>query len=337
MRRLAIIPARSGSKGLKDKNIINLCGKPLMAYTIEAALQTELFDKVLVSTDSEHYASIARQWGAEVMMRGEAQSNDKATTYDVLEDLLTRLNESYDYFVLLQPTSPLRNATHLKKAVDLFEGKMSNYDFLVSVKEAEHPQDLVHPLDENGGLGKFDIDYSTYHRQDSADVTPNGAIFIAKPKAYLEQRHFFGAKSLGYVMNNRDSIDIDNAIDLQVAKTIIESSAPLISIVVPCYNVEKYVDECLDSLVHQTLENIEIICVDDCSTDSTLEKLTEWKKKDSRITVIKHDTNMGTGSARNTGIKISKADYVTFVDSDDIVTHDKYECLYNLSKNGNSS
>ena len=121
MKRLAIIPARSGSKGLRNKNIIDLCGKPLMAWSIEAATQTGLFEKVLVSTDSEHYADIARQWGADVMMRGEAQSSDTATTYDVMEDLLGRLTENYDYFMQLQPTSPLRSAKHVREAIELFD------------------------------------------------------------------------------------------------------------------------------------------------------------------------------------------------------------------------
>ena len=83
MRKIAIIPARSGSKGLKDKNIIDLCGKPLIAYSIEAALQSGGFDRVIVSTDSEHYATIAREYGAEIMMRGERLSE------------ITALNKSF--------------------------------------------------------------------------------------------------------------------------------------------------------------------------------------------------------------------------------------------------
>lgn len=221
MKRLAIIPARSGSKGLKDKNIINLCGKPLMAYSIEAALQTDLFDKVIASTDSEHYADIARQWGADVMMRGEAQSNDMATTYDVLVDLLARLDEEYDYFTLLQPTSPLRNATHVKEAVELFESRMDQFDFLVSMKESEHAKVLVNPIDEDGSLKYFDTDFSNYRRQGYKEYSPNGAIFMAKPAAYLECGHFFGAKSLAYIMNAEDSVDIDSALDLMVARAVL--------------------------------------------------------------------------------------------------------------------
>lgn len=222
MERIAIIPARSGSKGLKDKNIIDLCGKPLIAYSIEAAIQSRLFEHVIVSTDSERYAEISRLYGAEVMMRGEMLSNDKATTYMVLEDILkNRLTEPVDYFVLLQPTSPLRNARHIKEAVEKFETKISDFDFLVSVKESEHAKVLVNPIDEDGSLKYFDLDFSNYRRQGYKDYSPNGAIFIGKPDAYLKQKHFFGAKALSYVMTAEDSVDIDGALDLIVAQAIL--------------------------------------------------------------------------------------------------------------------
>lgn len=222
MKRIAIIPARSGSKGLKDKNIIDLCGKPLIAYSIEAALETGLFDHVIVSTDSEHYAEIAQHYGAEVMMRGEALSNDKATTFMVLEDILkNRLQESIDYFVLLQPTSPLRTSKHITEAIEKFESKIEYFDFLVSMKEAEHAKVLVNPIDDDESLKYFDTDFSNYRRQGYKDYSPNGAIFIAKPDSYLEQKHFFGAKTLSYIMSAEDSVDIDGALDLVVAKAII--------------------------------------------------------------------------------------------------------------------
>lgn len=225
MRRIAIIPARSGSKGLKDKNIIDLCGKPLIAYSIEAALETGLFDHVIVSTDSEHYAEIAQHYGAEVMMRGEALSNDKATTFMVLEDILkNRLQESIDYFVLLQPTSPLRTSKHITEAIEKFEAKIENFDFLVSMKEAEHAKVLVNPIDDDESLKYFDTDFSNYRRQGYKDYSPNGAIFIAKPDSYLEQKHFFGAKALSYIMSAEDSVDIDGALDLVVANAIMKKS-----------------------------------------------------------------------------------------------------------------
>ena len=221
MKRIAIIPARSGSKGLKDKNIIDLCGKPLIAYSIEAALNTKLFDKVIVSTDSDTYAEISRRYGAEVFMRGENLSNDNATTYMVIEDILmNKLQESYDYFVLLQPTSPLRNAEHIKEAIEKFEKKYDQFDFLVSVKESEHAKVLVNPIDEDESLKYCETDFSNYRRQGYKDYSPNGAIFIAKPERYLHQKHFFGSKSLSYIMTAEDSIDIDGPLDLALAKVI---------------------------------------------------------------------------------------------------------------------
>lgn len=223
MRRIAIIPARSGSKGLKDKNIIDLWGKPLIAYSIEAAVQSGLFEHVIVSTDSERYAEISRHFGAEVMMRGEALSNDKATTYMVLEDILmNRLSEPIDYFVLLQPTSPLRTSVHIQEAVQKFESKIDDFDFLVSVKESEHAKVLVNPIADDESLKYFDTDFSNYRRQGYKDYSPNGAIFIGKPEAYLKQKHFFGAKALSYIMTAEDSVDIDGKLDMVLAETVMQ-------------------------------------------------------------------------------------------------------------------
>lgn len=216
---VAIIPARAGSKGLRNKNIIDLCGKPLMAYSIEAALKSEMFSRVIVSTDSERYAEIARQYGAEAMMREEELASDTATTYMVVENILGKLG-NIDYFVLLQPTSPLRNEVHIREAMKLFEEKMDDFDFLVSVKEAEHASVLVKPIEEDLSLKYFDTDFSAYRRQGYKDYSPNGAIFMAKPDAYLEQKHFFGKRSVGYIMDKYCSADIDDEIDYELAKVL---------------------------------------------------------------------------------------------------------------------
>lgn len=218
---IAIIPARSGSKGLKDKNIIDLNGKPLMAYSIEAALDSNIFSRVIVSTDSAHYADIARRYGAEVIMRDERLSSDTATTYMVIEDLLHRVAD-IDYFVLLQPTSPMRTAEHIKEAVALFLSRWDEYDFLVSVKEAEHAAILVKPIEQDLSLKHFDADFSTYRRQGFKEYSPNGAIYIAKPDAYLKRKHFFGEQSIGYIMDKASSVDIDDAIDYELAKVLMK-------------------------------------------------------------------------------------------------------------------
>lgn len=217
MRKIAIIPARSGSKGLKDKNIIEICGKPLIAYSIEAAVKSRLFYKIIVSTDSKLYGDIAQQYGAEVLYRGESLSNDEATTYMVMEDILAKIDK-VDYFVLLQPTSPMRNEKHIREAVELFESKYDDFDFLVSVKEAEHSNVLVKPIDEDGSLKFFNTDFSDYRRQQYKEYSPNGALFFGKPDKYLKQKHFFGAKTIAYKMSGFDSIDIDNELDYELAK-----------------------------------------------------------------------------------------------------------------------
>lgn len=224
MKKIAIIPARSGSKGLKDKNIIDLCGKPLIAYSIEAATKSDIFDRVIVSTDSKIYKDIAEQYGAEVLLRDEKLSNDTATTYMVLEDLFNRVGvDKFDYFMLLQPTSPLRNSEHVKEAVAAFENSYQDFDFMVSVKEAEHVSDLVKQIEKDKSLKHFDTDFSNYRRQKCQEYSPNGAIFIGKVEKYLEKKHFFGAKSQAYFMNKEDSVDIDDWIDYQVAKVIMEA------------------------------------------------------------------------------------------------------------------
>lgn len=224
MNRIAIIPARSGSKGLRDKNIIDLCGKPLMAYSIEAAKESGLFSRIIVSTDSKKYAEIAESFGAEVMMRGEELSSDNASTFGVIRDVLQRSGEDFDSLTLLQPTSPLRNAEHIKAAMKLFEERGENYDFLVSVTLAHMSNILVKPVEDDLSLKHFDTDFKNYKRQAFADYSPNGAIYIAKPEKYLEKGHFYGERSTAFVMDRISSVDIDDELDYKFARLLIEET-----------------------------------------------------------------------------------------------------------------
>lgn len=223
MRKIAIIPARSGSKGLTDKNIKELCGKPMLAYSIGAAKESKLFDRIIVSTDSPKYASIAKSFGAEVMMRDERLASDSATTFMVIEDILTKLKCSMDYFVLLQPTSPLRTANNILEACSSFESQFERFDFLVSVCEAEHASILVNPIAEDGSLRCFDTDFANYRRQSYKDYRPNGALFIGKPDAYLAHKHFFGERSLAYIMDKYTSIDIDDELDFYLTEYVMKN------------------------------------------------------------------------------------------------------------------
>ena len=138
MRNIAIIIARSGSKGLKDKNIRLLNGKPLMAYTIEAALKSKCFDTVMVSTDSVKYKKIAEEYGAKVpFLRSKENSKDKTSPWEVVKEVLDKykqMGKEYDTLCLLQPTSPLRDDKDIKKAYKLFVDNpvlFSNTHFLL--------------------------------------------------------------------------------------------------------------------------------------------------------------------------------------------------------------
>lgn len=215
IKKIAIIPARSGSKGLPNKNILMLLDRPLIAYTIEAAISSNIFDKIIVSTDSLEYKYIAEKYGAEVILRTKELSSDSATSFMVVQDVLEKC-PGYDYFVLLQPTSPFRNYKHIKNAVEQFE---NNHEakFLVSVVESDKSSALIKPIDNSLSLRNFDCDFSTYRRQNKKEYCPNGAIFIGYVSNYLRQKHFFGADSIAYIMNKEDSIDIDDQLDFELA------------------------------------------------------------------------------------------------------------------------
>lgn len=221
MKKIAIVPARSGSKGLPNKNILMLGNKPLIAYTIEAALKSNEFERVIVSTDSLEYKYIAEKFGAEVFMRSEELSNDKASSFVVIEDVLNKIETTIDYFVLLQVTSPFRNENHIKESIEVFENSISEYDFLVSMQKSDKSSSLIKPIYDSGTLEEYNIDYSNYSRQKYDEYHPNGAIFIGKVKEYLEQKHFFGKRSKAYFMNKEDSIDIDDSLDFEIAITIL--------------------------------------------------------------------------------------------------------------------
>lgn len=222
MNKIAIIPARSGSKGLPNKNILNLCGKPMIAWTIESAIKSKKFARIIVTTDSEQYGVLSQQYGAEVIYRSKELSDSNASTYDVIQDLLKKIDiENIDYFMLLQPTSPLRNERHIEEAINLFEENFEKFDTLVSVKKASKSSDLIQPIDSSMSLKSFDKDFSKYKRQQCIEYEPNGAIFISKIESYLKVKHFFGEQGIAYIMDNESSIDIDDKLDFELANIVL--------------------------------------------------------------------------------------------------------------------
>lgn len=221
---IAIIPARSGSKGLKDKNIKKLNGKPLIAYTIEAARKSGIFDKIIVSTDSEKYAEISRTCGAEVpFLRSAENSSDKAGSWDVVKEVLSRLEEQYDIIILLQPTSPLRNFKNIQDSINLFFKK--NADIVFSVCETDHPAQWCGTLNTETLSAQNFIknEYQVPRQKLEKTYTLNGAIYIIKVSC-LEQADFYGKNSFVYIMDKKESVDIDNDLDFKFAELLIKES-----------------------------------------------------------------------------------------------------------------
>ena len=222
---LAIIPARSGSKGLKDKNIKDLKGKPMLAYTIEAAIESNIFDDIVLSTDSEKYAEIGRDFGAQVpFLRPDDLSTDEATTKDAMVYTLERLKaegKNYDYFMILQPTSPLRTAENIRGAVDLlFEKEALS---VVSVCEADHPPLYMNTLDETLSLNNFiQKDIKSRRQELPTYYRINGAIYICQVDYYLENGDLYNEKSYAYIMDKKNSIDVDDEMDFIIAETLLK-------------------------------------------------------------------------------------------------------------------
>lgn len=215
---IAIIPARSGSKGLINKNALMLIDKPLLAYTIEAALQSEMFDKVIVTTDSKQYGAIAEAYGADFLLRPTELATDNASSFEFINHALS-IYTDYDNFVLLQPTSPFRDSRHIIEAIKLYQST-EKYQCVVSMTRSLKPSQIIRPLDDCSALSFFDLDYSNYNRNSTTEYHPNGAIFIADKQHYLKKKHFFGKQSLAYIMDKESSVDIDDRIDFELAITI---------------------------------------------------------------------------------------------------------------------
>lgn len=223
-RVLALIPARGGSKGIKDKNIINLGGKPLIAYTIEAAIRSEYIDAVVVSTDSKTIADIAKQYGADIpFIRPDRLARDESKTIEaVLHAIeeLKKLKREYDILILLQPTQPLRNSHDIDKAIiKFFEHKEES---LVSISPVNDNPVLIRVINDMDRISPLLPVESTIRRQDMPKYYKvNGCIYINKISELDEDTSFNDNKNY-YLMEQSHSVDIDEESDIAVAKYYLE-------------------------------------------------------------------------------------------------------------------
>ena len=226
MKNIAVIPARSGSKGLNDKNIKLLNGKPLIWYSIRAALDSGLFDEIMVSTDSEKYAKIAKECGASVpFLRSKSTSGDKASSWDAVKEVLDNYSikgVQFDNVMLLQPTSPLRNAEDIINAFDIM--KKNNAMSVVSVCEVEHSPLWSNTLPKDGCLAGFlrpEVTNTTGRQALPTYYRINGAIYLTKISEVLGE-NLYTDSSFAYVMPRSRSVDIDTELDFKMAEFLLQ-------------------------------------------------------------------------------------------------------------------
>jgi len=228
---LAIIPARIGSKGIRRKNIKKLLEKPLLQYSVEAAIKTKYLDRVVVSTDSKKIARISKKLGAEVpFLRPKKLALDKTSTLPVLKHTLEYLKKEEGYspyaVVLLQPTSPLRTQKHIDQAIKIFLAH-PRADSLVSVVSVPHNFQLIKLMKLSGKylrpyLKGQGIKILTRRKLSKLYARNGPAILITKTEVILKKNSLYGKRILPYLMSKIESIDIDDMEDWKIAEAIIK-------------------------------------------------------------------------------------------------------------------
>jgi len=215
---LAIIPARGGSKRLPRKNILDLNGKPLIAWSIEAGLKSKYVDRVIVSSDSDAILDISKKYKADIIKRPDTLSSDTSSSIDAIIHTLKNMKE-YDYVILLQPTSPLRSSKHIDESIELLFEKEA--DAIIGVCEMEHSPLWSNTLDKNLSMKGFLKEEISIKRSQDLDTyyRINGAIYITNREKLLEEKSFFLKDNIfAYIMNRESSIDIDKEIDFKMAE-----------------------------------------------------------------------------------------------------------------------
>lgn len=218
MNKIAIITARGGSKRIPRKNIKDFLGKPIIAYSIETALKTNLFDEVMVSTDDNEIAEIAKQYGAKVpFMRSAKTSDDYATTKDALDEVIAeykKINCEFDYICCIYPTAPLIQASNIEKAFTLLQESDAN--MVIPIVRFSFPVQRAFKRSHNNEINFI---YPEYANTRSQDLEP---IFHDSGSFYWYTKDFFTShtniKRLGYELSDLEVQDIDNLVDWKIAE-----------------------------------------------------------------------------------------------------------------------
>jgi CMP-N-acetylneuraminic acid synthetase len=228
MSNIAIIPARGGSKGIPNKNIAPLCGRPLIEHSIEVALQSSNIDHIIVSSDSEQILSVAKKFSEKVIpiLRPSALATDTSATESAVAhtiDHLTNLGISIDYIVLLQPTSPFRKSEFINESISLI--RSSQAGSLISVSQPiQHPHDFL--FNDNGSIKYICRDEHSFRRQDFKTAQfINGSIYITKHEFFVRTGKIYSIDDcLLYEMPVEYSIDIDTPFDLMLCEAVMRNA-----------------------------------------------------------------------------------------------------------------
>ena len=217
---VAVIPARSGSKGLRGKNTLPIAGRPLVAWTILAAVNSQIVDQVIVSSDIQEVRALATEFGAVPLDRPRDLAGDTSQASKVIRHAIEG-QEDYGVVVYLQPTSPLRTSTHIDEALTLLTGTLT--EAVVSVYETRLYPELMYRINGKGHLDPV-VPHQEVRRQDlPATYVLNGAIYAGLVPALVRENYRFGSMNpAAYVMSETESVDIDDLSDFEKARAIME-------------------------------------------------------------------------------------------------------------------
>ena len=226
---LAIVPARGGSKGLPGKNIKVLCGKPLIAWSIEAGLKSKYLDEVMVTTDYQNIADVSKQYGASVpFLRPDELASDTATSFDAIKHTIeyykNELNKEFDYIVLLEPTSPLREASDIDNMIEKIIQNEDNFDSIVSIGEVhEHPSIMKKIVNKNY-LSPYCAELEMKSRRQDNDIAyfPYGVAYIVKTKSLLDEKTFYTKRNTFYEIKRYQCYEIDDMYDFLAIENIMK-------------------------------------------------------------------------------------------------------------------
>ena len=216
---IALIPARSGSKGIRNKNIKLFCGKPLIQWSIEAALRSSFVDRVIVSTDSQEYADLALNLGAEVpFIRPAKYAQDDSPSIDMILHALDHIPEARN-ILLLQPTSPLRDHKDIESIYSFWKSK-PNLSVVSISKSKMHPS-WMFELNKDLTINSFTKEIKAFRRQDLPDIyLINGSMYLASRDFLIKEKSFISPNTLGFIMPKEKSIDIDDEDDWLYAEAV---------------------------------------------------------------------------------------------------------------------